>query len=133
MAAVKKLAQEAGVPEDVAKLWLMKQAIWQIELLCWRCFQIFLPCGKKFSRHMRIKAFFSGYEQRKPSWSSIQFNPQFFKSMSDPSFFDILFYLLLEGFNINLLAFRCCTSNPVFHSLMLFSLSQYQVKFHLRD
>jgi len=25
-----KLAQEAGVSEDVAKLWLMKQAIWQI-------------------------------------------------------------------------------------------------------
>ena len=30
--AVKKLAQEAGVSEDVAKLWLMKQAIWQIYL-----------------------------------------------------------------------------------------------------
>ena len=34
--AVKKLAKEAGVSEDVAKhskLWLMKQAIWQIYLL----------------------------------------------------------------------------------------------------
>ena len=30
--AVKKLAQEAGVSQDVAKLWLMKQAIWQIYL-----------------------------------------------------------------------------------------------------
>jgi len=30
--AVKKLAQEAGVSEDKAKLWLMKQAIWQIYL-----------------------------------------------------------------------------------------------------
>ena len=30
--AVKKLAQEAGVSGDVAKLWLMKQAIWQIYL-----------------------------------------------------------------------------------------------------
>ena len=30
--AVKKLSQEAGVSEDVAKLWLMKQAIWQIYL-----------------------------------------------------------------------------------------------------
>jgi len=28
LAAVKKLAQEAKVSEDVAKLWLMKQAIW---------------------------------------------------------------------------------------------------------
>ena len=28
--AVKKLAQEDGVSEDVAKLWLMRQAIWQI-------------------------------------------------------------------------------------------------------
>ena len=28
--AVKKLSQEAGVSEDKAKLWLMKQAIWQI-------------------------------------------------------------------------------------------------------
>ena len=27
--AVKKLSQEAGVSEDKAKLWLMKQAIWQ--------------------------------------------------------------------------------------------------------
>ena len=31
--AVKKLAKEAGVSKDVAKLWLMKQAIWQIYLL----------------------------------------------------------------------------------------------------
>ena len=30
--AVKKLSQEAGVSEDVEKLWLMKQAIWQIYL-----------------------------------------------------------------------------------------------------
>ena len=30
--AVKKLPQEAGVSEDEAKLWLMKQAIWQIYL-----------------------------------------------------------------------------------------------------
>ena len=30
--AVKKLSQEAGVSEDKAKLWLMKQAIWQIYL-----------------------------------------------------------------------------------------------------
>ena len=30
--AVKKLSQEAGVSEDVAKLWLMKKAIWQIYL-----------------------------------------------------------------------------------------------------
>ena len=30
--AVKKLSQEANVPEDEAKLWLMKQAIWQIFL-----------------------------------------------------------------------------------------------------
>ncbi|PFX23370.1 hypothetical protein AWC38_SpisGene12054 [Stylophora pistillata] len=30
--AVKKLVKEAGVPEDVARLWLMKQAIWQIHL-----------------------------------------------------------------------------------------------------
>jgi len=30
---VKKLVQTAGVSEDVAKLWLMKQAIWQIYLL----------------------------------------------------------------------------------------------------
>ena len=29
---MKKLAQEAGVPEEDAKLWLMKQAIWQIYL-----------------------------------------------------------------------------------------------------
>ena len=32
LSAVKKLSQEAGVPEDEAKLWLMKQAIWQIYL-----------------------------------------------------------------------------------------------------
>ena len=30
--AAKKLSQEANVPEDEAKLWLMKQAIWQIYL-----------------------------------------------------------------------------------------------------
>ena len=30
--AVKRLAQEAGVSEDDAKLWLMRQAIWQIYL-----------------------------------------------------------------------------------------------------
>ena len=30
--AVKKLSQESGVSEDKAKLWLMKQAIWQIYL-----------------------------------------------------------------------------------------------------
>jgi len=30
--AVKKLAREAGVSEDEVKLWLMKQAIWQIYL-----------------------------------------------------------------------------------------------------
>ena len=30
--AVKKLAEAAGVSEDEAKLWLMKQAIWQIYL-----------------------------------------------------------------------------------------------------
>ena len=30
--AVKKISQEAGVTEDEAKLWLMKQAIWQIYL-----------------------------------------------------------------------------------------------------
>ena len=29
---MKKLAQEAGVSEDVAKLWLIKQTIWQIYL-----------------------------------------------------------------------------------------------------
>ena len=32
LAVVKKLAKEAGVSEDNAKLWLMKQAIWQIYL-----------------------------------------------------------------------------------------------------
>lgn len=32
LGAVKKLAEEARVPEDVAKLWLMRQAIWQIYL-----------------------------------------------------------------------------------------------------
>ena len=31
--AVKKLAQEAGVTEDDAKLWLMRQTIWHIYLL----------------------------------------------------------------------------------------------------
>ena len=31
--AVKKLAQEAGVNEDDAKLWLMRQTIWHIYLL----------------------------------------------------------------------------------------------------
>ena len=30
--AVKKSAKEAGMSEDVEKLWLMKQAIWQIHL-----------------------------------------------------------------------------------------------------
>ena len=30
--AVKRLAKEAGVPEDDTKLWLMKQATWQISL-----------------------------------------------------------------------------------------------------
>ena len=30
--AVKRLAKEAGVPEDDTKLWLMKQATWQIYL-----------------------------------------------------------------------------------------------------
>ena len=30
--AAKKLSQEANVSEDEAKLWLMKQAIWQIYL-----------------------------------------------------------------------------------------------------
>ena len=30
--AAKKLSQESGVPENEAKLWLMKQAIWQIYL-----------------------------------------------------------------------------------------------------
>lgn len=32
LGAVKKLAEEARVPEDVTKLWLMRQAIWQIYL-----------------------------------------------------------------------------------------------------
>ena len=32
LSAVKKLSQEAGVSEDKAKLWLMKQVIWQIYL-----------------------------------------------------------------------------------------------------
>ena len=32
LAVVKKLAKEAGVSEDNAKLWLMKQAIWKIYL-----------------------------------------------------------------------------------------------------
>ena len=32
LSAVKKLSQEAGVSEDKAKLWMMKQAIWQIYL-----------------------------------------------------------------------------------------------------
>ena len=32
LSAVKKSSQEAGVSEDEAKLWLMKQAIWQIYL-----------------------------------------------------------------------------------------------------
>ena len=32
LSAVKKLSQKAGVSEDEAKLWLMKQAIWQIYL-----------------------------------------------------------------------------------------------------
>ena len=32
LSAVKKLSQEAGVSEDKAKLWLMKQGIWQIYL-----------------------------------------------------------------------------------------------------
>ena len=38
--AVKKLSQESGVPEDDAKLWLMKQAVWQI----------FLPVPKNIQR-----------------------------------------------------------------------------------
>ena len=38
--AVKKLSQEAGVRENEAKLWLMKQAIWQI----------YLPPPKKIPR-----------------------------------------------------------------------------------
>ena len=32
LSAMKKSSQEAGVSEDEAKLWLMKQAIWQIYL-----------------------------------------------------------------------------------------------------
>ena len=32
LSAVKKLSQEAGVSEDEAKIFLMKQAIWQIYL-----------------------------------------------------------------------------------------------------
>ena len=36
----KKLSQESGVPEDKAKLWLIKQAIWQI----------YLPALKKIPR-----------------------------------------------------------------------------------
>ena len=38
--AVKKLSREAGVSENVAKLWLMKEAIWQI----------FLPAPKNTPR-----------------------------------------------------------------------------------
>ena len=37
---MKKLSQESGVPEDDAKLWLMKQAVWQI----------FLPVPKNIQR-----------------------------------------------------------------------------------
>ena len=37
---MKKLAQDTRLPEDVAKLWLMKQAIWQI----------YLPAPKHISR-----------------------------------------------------------------------------------
>lgn len=40
LSAVKKLSQEAGVSEDEAKLWLMKQAIWQI----------YLPAAKNIPR-----------------------------------------------------------------------------------
>ena len=40
LSAVKKLSKESGVPEDEAKLWLMKQAIWQI----------FLPAPKNIPR-----------------------------------------------------------------------------------
>ena len=40
LGAVKKLSRESGVPEDEAKLWLMKQAIWQI----------FLPVPKNIQR-----------------------------------------------------------------------------------
>ena len=29
---MKKLAKEVGVSEDLAKVWLMRQAIWQIRL-----------------------------------------------------------------------------------------------------
>ena len=32
LSAVKELAEAAGVSQDEAKLWLMKQAIWQIYL-----------------------------------------------------------------------------------------------------
>ena len=31
--AVKKLAQEAGVSDDNAEIWLMRRAIWQIYML----------------------------------------------------------------------------------------------------
>ena len=31
-AAIKKLAEAANVPEDAAKKWLIKQALWQIYL-----------------------------------------------------------------------------------------------------
>ena len=35
--AVKKLVKEAGVSEDVAKPWLMRQAIWKIYLHAPKC------------------------------------------------------------------------------------------------
>ncbi|PFX23465.1 hypothetical protein AWC38_SpisGene11968 [Stylophora pistillata] len=48
LGAVKKLAEEARVPEDVAKLWLTRQAIWQIYLaspkhIPWPTFDVDFP------------------------------------------------------------------------------------------
>ena len=59
--AVKKLAQEAGVSEDVAKLWLMKQAIWQI----------YLPVPKNIEFWCDISKFNSlSWSSFPPSWST---------------------------------------------------------------
>ena len=59
--AVKMLAQEAGVSEDVAKLWLMKQAIWQI----------YLPVPKNIEFWCDISKFSSSsWSSFPPSWST---------------------------------------------------------------
>ena len=42
IAAIKKLAEAAKVPEETAKQWLIKQALWQIYLPAPR----YIPCPK---------------------------------------------------------------------------------------